>query len=400
LAGAQVAMVSMRADGRVVAMVGGRSYRESPFNRVTQAKRQPGSTFKIFVYLAALRAGFTPAHRIPDQPIRIGNWTPQNYENKYRGIITLREAFAVSSNVAAVRLAEAVGRDRVIKAARDLGVTSELEQGPTLPLGTSTISLMEMAGAFAAVANGSYPVRPRGLPEAGDESPGTPFQGSTRRQMMELLWAVTSQGTGRGAALPIPTFGKTGTTQDSRDAYFVGFAGDLVTAVWIGRDDNKPVGDVKGGGLPAQIWRSFMAEAVKSTPAAAAPQAAASGEILPPVEGAAPPAESYPIADYDVEGSAAPAPTDAYEDLAPADPAPTSEPPVIDAAPPEAARPVAIIPRPRPRENADPPGASAPRPRDNAPAPPPREIPTVTPPPPPPAPEEEAPPDEEGEPGT
>jgi penicillin-binding protein 1A len=361
---AQVALVAMRPDGRVVAMVGGKSYRQSPYNRVTQAKRQSGSTFKIFVYLAALRAGYSPTDFVEDQPLRIGNWSPDNYESKYRGTISLRDAFAVSSNVAAVRLSERVGRERVIQAARDLGVTSELEQGPTLALGTSTISLMEMTSAFAAVANGTYPVRPRGLPQAEEQGAGTPFEGTVRRDMMELLWAVTHQGTGRGAALPIPSFGKTGTSQESRDAYFIGFAGDLVTGVWIGRDDNKPLGGVQGGGIPARIWRSFMVEAVKNAPGPAAVplELPAENAMMAPATDALVPLE-YDVSDYDVDTAA---------------PLPTSE----DGA---AAGPL-------PQEGA--PGAEAPPPDEEAP-PEPANVPTVTPPPPPPVPEEEPPPDEE-----
>ena len=395
LSGAQVAMVALRPDGRVVAMVGGRSYRESPFNRVTQAKRQPGSTFKLFVYLAALRAGYTPADRIEDVPLRMGNWTPENYESKYRGIITLRDAFAVSSNVAAVRLAERVGRQRVIQAARDLGVTSELQDGPTLPLGTSEMSLMELTSAFAAVANGSYPVRPRGLPDATGDTSGTPFEGSTRRHLMELLWAVTSQGTGRGAALSIPSFGKTGTTQESRDAFFVGFAGDLVAGVWIGRDDNQPLGDIKGGGLPAQIWRNFMGEAVKTVPAAAAPpELTPAVETLTPAETGTVPAEPYDIGAYDVEGTAsAPAPigVPAAEPGPGAPPATApAEPVLVDPGPAAAPPPPAVEQRAAPPVE---PRAAPPRPRDDAPAPRQREIPVIVPPPPPPA--EEEPPAED-----
>jgi penicillin-binding protein 1A len=363
--GAQVALVSMRPDGRVVAMVGGKSYKQSPFNRVTQAKRQSGSTFKLFVYLAALRAGYTPSDTIEDAPLRIGNWTPSNYEGKYRGIITLRDAFAHSSNVAAVRLSERVGRGRVIQAARDLGVASDIEQGPTMALGTSAISLMEMTSAFAAVANGAYPVRPRGLPEAEDGPGGTPFEGSVRRNMMELLWAVTHEGSGRGAALPIPTFGKTGTSQESRDAYFIGFAGDLVTAVWIGRDDNKPLGDVQGGGIPARIWRAFMVEAVKNAPAPAAAEALAlpADEIAAPAAGPMT-APAYDIGAYDVDDSPVPAQPIPGEDAAPLPPA-QDEPTADETSPDEDAPPA------------------------------PGNIPTVTPPPPPPAPRDEPPPDED-----
>lgn len=392
--GAQVALVAMRPDGRVVAMVGGRSYGQSPFNRVTQAKRQPGSTFKLFVYLAALRAGYTPSDMIQDTPVRIGNWTPENYESRYRGTIPLRDAFAHSSNVAAVRLSEAVGRERVIQAARDLGVESELEQGPTVALGTSAVSLMEMTGAMAAFANGSYPVEPRGLPDPGGEVAVNGFEGSTRRHMLELLGAVTRQGTGRGAALEVPSFGKTGTSQDSRDAYFIGFAGDLVTGVWIGHDDNRPVGDTTGGGIPAQIWRAFMSDAVKNAPAAAAVESTPVPDDLAPLDqGGLAPVESYDIGDYDVEGYSPPL---ALEDtgLEPAPPPSPEfgEPPIIDPGSAEPAPPVVAVPRRNP---------AAPPPVETDEAPPPdpparrrRDIPTVTPPPPPP-PRDEAPPEGE-----
>ena len=266
--GAQVALVAMRPDGSVVAMVGGNSYASSPFNRATQALRQPGSTFKLFVYLAALREGLTPSTRIADRPLRIGNWSPDNYGDRYRGEISLREAFAHSSNVAAVRLAEKMGRAKVAAAARDLGITSELETGPTMSLGTSGVSLIEMVGAYTAVAAGRYPVTPHGLPRE-DEAETTPMDEDVRARMLELLQAVVQEGSGRGARLTLPAYGKTGTSQDSRDAYFIGFAGDLITGVWIGHDDNRPVPGAQGGGTPAAIWRAFMTRAL--APAEAAP---------------------------------------------------------------------------------------------------------------------------------
>jgi penicillin-binding protein 1A len=381
--GAQVALVSMRPDGRVVAMVGGRSYRQSPFNRATQAKRQSGSTFKLFVYLAAMRAGYNPTDLIEDRPIRVGKWTPDNYESKYRGIIPLRDAFAFSSNVAAVRLSEQVGRQRVIQAARDLGVTSDMESGPTVALGTSAISLIEMTQAFAAFAHGSYPVKPRGLPEAEVEG-GTPFEGNVRKNMLELLGAVTSYGTGRAAALPVASFGKTGTTQGSRDAYFIGFSGDLVTGVWIGRDDNQPVGDIAGGGAPALIWRNFMAQAVKTAALPVVPvseAAVATGETLPPAaNGIVPQQSDYYVGEYDVEESAASPPASA-DDVGAPSPAPSQGAPAEDGP-----RPDEIVPPPAPR----------PAPRDEAPPARNRELPTVTPPPPPPAPEDEPAGEDEG----
>jgi penicillin-binding protein 1A len=281
LGDAQVALVAMRPDGRVVAMIGGKNYKTSPFNRATQAKRQPGSTFKLFVYLAALRSGLTPDSEVLDEPLTIGDWTPRNSDGRYRGPISLRQAFAISSNVAAVRLSERVGRERVIRAARDLGVRSELHSEPSLALGTSGVRLIEMVSAYAGVASGKYPVRPRGLPAVEEEGWFTSVRSRWRRfreastwpMMLDLLWTSANQGTGRAAALRVETFGKTGTSQENRDALFIGFAGDLVTGVWIGNDDNTPLRGVEGGGLPARIWRDFMSAAVAGQAARAAPPA-------------------------------------------------------------------------------------------------------------------------------
>ncbi|MFL6751616.1 MAG: transglycosylase domain-containing protein [Sphingomicrobium sp.] len=267
---AQAALVAMRPDGRVVAMVGGRSYKESPFNRATQARRQPGSAFKLFVYLAALRSGWTPDSIIEDEPITIGGWTPVNNDRVYRGPITLREAFARSSNAATVRLSETVGRSNVIRAARDLGITTPLPDKPSLALGSAGVSLLELTSAYAAVASGRYPVTARGLREEQEPEGLAAFfrrAGFLDRRrdwapMLDLLYAAANNGTGRRAALAVPTFGKTGTTQENRDALFVGFAGNLVVAVWVGRDDNKSLGKVSGGTIPAEIWRSFMTSAL------------------------------------------------------------------------------------------------------------------------------------------
>ena len=275
---AQVALVAMRPDGRVVAMVGGKNYRQSIFNRATQARRQPGSTFKLFVYLAALRAGMSPDDLVEDKPLRIGDWQPKNYGARYRGSLTLKQAFALSSNVAAVRISERVGRNNVIRAARDLGVTSPLSNNPSLALGTSGVTLLEMTSAYAAVAAGAYPIRPHGLEEADQpwyrrlwNTTMATSGDSSFDEMRELLSAVVTEGTGRGAALQVPTFGKTGTSQDNRDAIFIGFTEDLVVGVWVGNDDNTPLGQVAGGGLPASIWRDFTSRAVGSSAAAAAP---------------------------------------------------------------------------------------------------------------------------------
>ena len=267
---AQAALVAMRPDGTVVAMVGGKRYADSSFNRVTQARRQPGSAFKLFVYLAALRSGWTADSLIDDSPVTIEGWTPVNSDRVYRGRITLREAFARSSNAATVRLSQSVGRANVIRAARDLGISTPLPDKPSLALGTAGVSLLELTSAYAAVASGRYPIAARGLPdEQPPEGLSSFFRsvGALDRQrdwapMLDLLYAAANNGTGRRAALAVPTFGKTGTTQENRDALFVGFAGNLVVGVWVGRDDNKSLGRISGGTVPAEIWRSFMSSAL------------------------------------------------------------------------------------------------------------------------------------------
>jgi penicillin-binding protein 1A len=285
LSKAQVAMVVMRPDGRVVAMVGGRDYASSPFNRATQARRQPGSAFKLFVYLAALRSGLTPDSTVEDAPVTIGGWKPHNSSGHYRGTITLRQAFAMSSNVAAARLIQQVGVRNVIRAARDLGISTPIPDEATIALGTSNVSLLELTAAYAAIAQGNYPVSPHGLedqdrPDQDKEDknwlrqlssgPHT-LDGRVREQMMDLLAASIATGTGRQAALSIPSYGKTGTSQDNRDALFVGFAGGLVTGVWVGNDDNSPNAGLSGGGIPARIWRDFMQAALHVGPRQALP---------------------------------------------------------------------------------------------------------------------------------
>lgn len=286
LNGAQAALVAMRPNGEVVAMVGGTDYGTSAFNRVTQAKRQTGSTFKLFVYLAALAAGAEPDDRIDNTEITEGAYRPRNYADRYSGTLTLEQAFAQSSNVAAVRLLNDVGSEQVIDMARKLGVTSPMTEGdPSLALGTSTMTLLELTAAYAGVAGNDYPVVPRAF--AAEErgwfdwlrDPRGEFYGSDLNAMEQLLRAAINTGTGRAATLSGPNFGKTGTTQNNRDALFVGYAGEgddrLVVGVWIGNDDNSPLGRVTGGGLPAQMWRDFMVGAkMGSVPAADAPREA------------------------------------------------------------------------------------------------------------------------------
>ncbi|HEX8232622.1 MAG TPA: PBP1A family penicillin-binding protein [Caulobacteraceae bacterium] len=276
----QAALVAMRPDGSIVAMVGGRDYKTSQFNRAVEAKRQPGSAFKLFVYLAAIRRGMTPNSMVLDAPIRIGDWAPENHEGEYLGRpITLREAFARSSNVASVRVFQRAGLNNVIRAARDLGITSDLPRDATLTLGTGPVTLLELTSAYATVAAGRTPVRPIGLADYLAAGRTRPFPEGERRALMELMAAVVQSGTGRAANPGVAAFGKTGTTQDYKDAWFVGFAGNLVVGVWVGNDDNQPMNRVAGGGLPAQIWREFVGAAVSGRNVAFGP---ASEEELNP----------------------------------------------------------------------------------------------------------------------
>jgi penicillin-binding protein 1A len=268
----QGALVAMRTDGRVVAMVGGRERAASQFNRAVQARRQPGSSFKTFVYLAALQAGIRPDLVLDDESVSVDGWEPKNFDGRFKGSVPLTTAFASSINTVAVKLAEAVGRDTVIRTARNLGISSPLAPIPSLALGTSEVSLLEMTAAYAAIAAGAYPVKPWGvagldaLPGKGGEPPSDAGVWKLREaeEMRELLSGVVNRGSGRAADLSIPTYGKTGTSQEHRDAWFIGFAGNLVVGVWVGNDDSGPMNGVTGGSLPAQIWRSFMRAAMKS----------------------------------------------------------------------------------------------------------------------------------------
>ena len=266
----QAALVAMRADGRVVAMVGGREWAVSRFNRAVQARRQPGSTFKMFVYLAALQAGARPDMVFEDEPISIDGWEPKNFGGGHRGKVTLTQAFTSSINTVAVKVSEAVGRDAVIDTARKLGIASPITPNASLSLGASEASLLEMTAAYAAIAAGAYPVKPWGAAGLGakpaDGGKPPPEAGlwklAEADSMRELLSSVVDDGSGRAAQLPIPAFGKTGTSQGFRDAWFIGFAGDLVVGVWVGNDDNTPMKGVTGGSLPAQIWQIFMQDAL------------------------------------------------------------------------------------------------------------------------------------------
>lgn len=271
----QAALVAMNPSGEILAMVGGRDYRESQFNRATQAHRQSGSLFKLFVYLAAFDAGFTPESTMVDQPINVENWRPKNYYKGYRGEVDLRTAFADSINTVAVQLAEEVGRGSIIGAALSLGIRSPMEPLPSLSLGTAQVTLLEMTGAYAAMAADGRRVDPHAIlairgprrtlyrysdSSKQDTSAAPPWN---QKHMLDLLGTTIRSGTGKAAAIDIPAAGKTGTTQDNRDAWFIGFTRDIVVGVWVGNDDNSPMKGVSGGGLPARIWRDFMIKAYR-----------------------------------------------------------------------------------------------------------------------------------------
>ncbi len=304
LGASQAALVALRPDGSVVAMVGGRDYAESKFNRAVQAQRQPGSAFKMFVYLAALRNGFSPHDTIEAGPFEINGWRPENFANRSYGRITLADAFAQSINTAAARLALDVGLDQVIATARDLGVRTQLPKLPSLALGAVEMNLLELTSAFAAVRTGRAPMVPWGIaafaPEERERlvSTGPPIEPQNsiepqRAAMTEMLRLVVERGTGRRAALGGFTAGKTGTSQNHRDAWFIGFNDALVVGVWVGNDDGSPMKAVTGGTLPAQLWNSFTAQATKRIGAPAPPhliahpdEPAAPGAAIPASAGA------------------------------------------------------------------------------------------------------------------
>ncbi len=274
----QAALVALTPSGAVRALVGGRSHTQSQFNRAVQAKRQPGSAFKTFVYLAALEAGLRPGSYIEDAPIHIGKWAPQNYLDKYEGRVTLTRALSGSLNTAAVRVAQKVGHDRIIEVVRRLGITSALTSDATLPLGTSEVSLLELVGAYAPFANGGRAIIPHGILSittgAGDVLYERAGSGLGRvaslshiGSMNDMLAETLRSGTGWRANLGArPAAGKTGTSQESKDAWFVGYTADLVTGVWVGNDDSSPMKRVTGGTVPAGIWKEFMQVATAGDP--------------------------------------------------------------------------------------------------------------------------------------
>lgn len=279
----QAALVAMTPDGAVRAMVGGRSYAQSQFNRAVQAKRQAGSAFKPIVYLTAMERGLTPDTLRIDRPLNYGGWSPANYGGRFEGEMTLRTAFAKSVNTIAVQVAHEVGIRNVIATARRLGLQEDLPSNLSLALGTGSVSLLELTAAYAAFANGGYGVIPHGIEEvrseAGEELYRRQGSGIGRiadaraiGQMNNMMKAVMVYGTGRNAALDDrPTGGKSGTSQDFRDAWFIGYSADIVVGVWVGNDDGKPMKNVTGGTLPARMWHEFMVRTQANVPVAQLP---------------------------------------------------------------------------------------------------------------------------------
>ncbi len=300
----QAALVAMTPDGRVRAMVGGVDYGASQFNRATEALRQPGSTFKLPVFLAALVMGATPDTIVPDEPIDIDGWKPENFDGRYNGNVTLQEAFARSLNAATVRLATEVGVENIIAVARQLGIEGELTETPSLALGTSEVTLLDMTEAYAGILAAKAPIKATGISTLsfGAEGRSLSVSGSnpdaveltrTREPMLSMLRAVVANGTGKRAAVDGFAAGKTGTSQNSRDAWFIGFTDKLVVGVWIGNDDNSPMDAVTGGSLPAEIWREVVlaADATGQRPARAeaAPRSANEVRVR---RGTAPPTQA------------------------------------------------------------------------------------------------------------
>jgi penicillin-binding protein 1A len=316
------AMVILTPDGAVRAMVGGRDYGASQFNRAVQALRQPGSSFKPFVYLAGLEAGLHPSDTVEDAPITVDGWSPANFDHRYRGSMLLRDAVANSINTVAVRVSEMAGRRRVIEVAHRLGITAELQPTAALALGTQETAVLPLVGAYVPFANGGQGVLPFGISEILTRDGQVLYQrqGSGLGQVISpqnvgamnaMLSGVVDHGTGKKAAIGRPTGGKTGTSADYRDAWFVGYTADYVAGVWIGNDNNSPMKKVTGGSLPAEIWHTVMLAAHQGLPPrplpGPAPEENPMGSFIRSILG---------FGDSD-SGSSAPAPAPANNQTAP-----------------------------------------------------------------------------------
>ena len=275
--GAQGALITLDRDGAVRAMVGGRDYVNSSYNRATQANRQPGSSFKLFVYLTALEAGYQPDTMVDGSPISVGGWSPRNDGGRTFGQVPMRAAFAYSINTAAVRLAQETGTRAVADMAQRFGITTRVNTNPSMALGSSEVRLIDMTRAYAAVARGGVAVTPYGIRRVTTADGTLLYQHQAdearvlvapwvAQQMTELLQGVVDHGTGRGAQLGRPTAGKTGTTTSNKDGWFIGFSSGLTTGVWMGRDDNRALPGLAGGRAPAAAFHDLMVRAVANRP--------------------------------------------------------------------------------------------------------------------------------------
>ncbi len=288
------ALVAMTPDGIVRALVGGRNYAESQFNRAIAARRQPGSAFKPFVYLTALERGLTPDTVREDKPISVQGWRPENFEHEYLGPVTLTQALANSLNTVSVRLTMEVGPSAVVRTAYRLGIESKLEPNASIALGTSEVSVIELVSAYATFANGGLAVAPHVVERIRSSDGKTLYTRSTQTlgrivdpryvgMMNTMMRETLTSGTARRADLPgWPAAGKTGTSQDFRDAWFIGYTSRLVTGVWLGNDDNSPTKKAVGGGLPVEIWSRFMRTAHQGVAPSALPGLSEGGWFTPP----------------------------------------------------------------------------------------------------------------------
>lgn len=336
----QGAVVVLSPDGAVRAMVGGADYGSSQYNRAVQAQRQPGSSFKPFVYLAGVENGLRPDDMVEDAPITIGKWSPENFDHKYRGMVTLREAVAASLNTVAVRVSERAGRDHVIEVAHRLGITAELQDSPSLALGTQETALLPLVSAYAPFANGGQGVTPYGIRDVVTRDGVTIYQhpSSERGQvirpqdvaiMNDLLSGVVDYGTARNAAFGRPAAGKTGTSADYRDAWFVGYTADYITGVWVGNDDNSPMKRVTGGSLPATVWKNVMVAAHQGVAVHSLPSAPSESDpftsLIRSVLGLGRDSSPTPAPAPDSRSRTTPPPSELPEDnAAPEAPAPSS----------------------------------------------------------------------------
>src|ERR1700749_3938489 len=288
----QGALVAMTPDGAGRARVGGRNYSESQYNRAVIAKRQPGSAFKPFVYLTAIEAGLTPETVRQDAPLDVKGWKPENYTHQYLGSVTLTQALAMSLNTVAVRLGLEVGPKNVVRTAHRLGISSKLEANASIALGTSEVSMVELVGAYAPFANGGFGVSPHVVTKIrtvdgkilytrSADQLGQVIDPHYVAMMNTMMQETLLSGTAHKAELPgWMAAGKTGTSQDFRDAWFIGYTANLVTGVWLGNDDNSPTKKATGGGLPVEIWTRFMKAAHQGVPVAGLPNSQMTGPTL------------------------------------------------------------------------------------------------------------------------